>query len=180
MARPSDLDDGQRTFLEAARTATLATVGPTGRPRLVPICFAPGPDAGRPTVIYSPLDDKPKTGEDPHDLARVRDLLARPRATLLVNRWSEDWSRLAWLRLDVVGALIDPEPPTAGEHAAAVAALRARYPQYAAHRLERRPILRFTVERVVGWGDLSDPGTGPERAGAGSGSSSSPGGSRRR
>lgn len=180
MARRSDLDDGQRTFLEAARTATLATIGPTGRPRLVPICFALAPDAGGPTVIYSPLDDKPKQGDDPRSLARVRDLVERPRATLLVDRWSEDWSRLAWLRLDVVGALVEPGPPTPEEHAAAVTALRARYPQYAAHRLERRPILRFTVERVASWGDLSDPGAPPAHAAEGSGSSSSPGGSRRR
>ena len=180
MARPSDLDDGQRTFLEAARTATLATVGPTGRPRLVPICFAPGPDAGRPTVIYSPLDDKPKQGDDPRSLARVRDLVERPRATLLVDRWSEDWSRLAWLRLDVVGELIEPERPTLEEHVAAVAALRARYPQYATHRLEERPMLRFTVERVVSWGDLRDPGTAPRRAVGGSAWSSLPRGTPRR
>jgi hypothetical protein len=40
---------------------------------------------------------------------------------------------------------------------AAIEALRAKYPQYAAHRLEDRPVLRLTVDRVVAWGDLEGP-----------------------
>lgn len=169
-----------RQFLATARTATLATIAPGGRPRLVPICFAVSEDSAGNLAIHSPLDDKPKQGADRRALARVRDLLARPEATLLVDRWSEDWNVLAWLRLDVVGELIEPERPTLEEHVAAVAALRARYPQYATHRLEERPMLRFTVERVVSWGDLRDPGTAPRRAVGGSAWSSLPRGTPRR
>ena len=150
------LDERSRAFLEAARSATLATIAPDGRPRLVPICFATGEDveAGR-VRLYSPLDDKPKRVADAHRLARVRDLMARPAATLLVGRWSEDWDRLGWLRLDVRANVLEPAGPDAAEHALAVAALRARYWQYAAHRLEERPILRFTIERAIAWGDLA-------------------------
>src|SRR4029079_10393886 len=88
--------DVQRAFAAAARTATLATIAPSGRPRLVPICFVLGEDddLGRPR-LYTPLDDKPKRTADPHELARVQDLLVLPEASLLVDRWSEDWSRLA-------------------------------------------------------------------------------------
>jgi len=149
----------QRAYLGAARTATLATMAPSGRPRLVPICFVlgddtPGPN-GRPR-IYSPLDDKPKRSDDPHDLGRVQDLLVLPEATLLVDRWSEDWSRLAWLRLDARGVLLEPEPHEREEHAAAIAALRAKYPQYEGHRLEERPILRFMVDAALSWGALAE------------------------
>jgi PPOX class probable F420-dependent enzyme len=146
----------QRAFVAAARRATLATTGPSGRPRLVPICHVVGPDArdGRPR-IYSPLDEKPKRSDDPHDLGRVRDLLVLPEATLLVDRWSEDWARLAWVRLDCRGQILEPEPHEREEHAAAIVALRAKYPQYAAQRLEDRPILRFTVDHSIAWGDLS-------------------------
>jgi PPOX class probable F420-dependent enzyme len=148
----SILDPSQRRFVGSARTATLATISPDGRPRLVPICFVVGAaDPDNRSHLYSPLDDKPKVATDPHGLARVRDLLARPDATLLVDRWSEHWDRLGWVRLDVRGALIEP---STDEHVTAVAALRAKYPQYAAHRLEGRPILRFSVERIVAWGDL--------------------------
>ena len=145
----------ERAFLAAARTATLATIAPDGRPRLVPICFVVSPDSpdGRPR-LHSPLDDKPKRSDDPHELARDRDLLVLPNATLLVDRWSEDWDRLAWLRLETRAELLEPEPRERAEHEAAVEALRVKYPQYGTHRLEDRPILRFTVIRTVGWGDL--------------------------
>jgi PPOX class probable F420-dependent enzyme len=150
------LDGAQWAFLAAARSATLATIAPDGRPRLVPVCFVRGTDDGRGRArLYSPIDEKPKRGDDPHDLARIRDIRARPQATLLVDRWSEDWRRLGWLRLETRAELVEPTPPELEEHAAAVAALRSKYPQYAAHRLEDRPILRFTVERVVAWGDLA-------------------------
>ena len=152
MSGISTLDERSRTFLDAARTATLATIAPNGRPRLVPICFvvgADGPD-GR-ARLYSPLDDKPKSVADPLRLARVRDLLVRPNATLLVDRWSEDWTRLGWLRLEASADLLEAG---SREGAHVVDALRAKYPQYVSHRLEARPILRFTVERAVAWGDL--------------------------
>jgi PPOX class probable F420-dependent enzyme len=150
------LSPEQRAFAAAARTATLATMAPSGRPRLVPICHVVGSDApdGRPR-LYSPLDEKPKRSADPHDLGRARDLLVLPEATLLLDRWSEDWSRLGWLRLDCRAELLEPDPRERVEHAATVEALRRKYPQYADHRLEERPIIRFTVERAVSWGDLS-------------------------
>jgi PPOX class probable F420-dependent enzyme len=158
MTDVSALDVRSRSFLDAARTATLATIASSGRPRLVPICFVLGPDAagGRPR-LYSPLDDKPKQSDDPHDLARVRDVMVLPEATLLVDRWSEDWTRLGWIRLDTRAELMEPEPRELAEREAAVVALRAKYAQYATHRLEDRPIIRFTVIRVVAWGRL-EPG----------------------
>src|SRR5439155_1228939 len=90
----------------------------------------------------------------PADLGRVRDLLVLPEATLLIDRWSEDWSKLAWLRLECRGELLEPEPHEREEHAAAIAGLRRKYEQYASQRLEERPVLRLTVNRALGWGDL--------------------------
>ena len=122
---------------------------PDGRPRLVPVCFVVDP--GQP-VVYTPLDDKPKRVDDVRDLARVRDILERPAVTLLVDRWDEDWSRLAWLRLGGAATLIEPGPDREGERAAAIAALRAKYPQYASHRLEANPLIRIEIEDVARWG----------------------------
>jgi PPOX class probable F420-dependent enzyme len=143
-------------FLDAARTATLATLAPDGRPRLVPICFVVGDDDrdGRPR-LYSPLDEKPKRSADPRELARVRDLQARPAAALLVDRWSEDWTLLGWLRLDGRGELLEPGSGDRAEHATAVVDLRTKYPQYAGHRLGERPIIRLTIDRASSWGNLS-------------------------
>ncbi len=150
------LSEVERAFAAAARTATLATVGASGRPRLVPICFVLGSDApdGRPR-LHSPLDEKPKRSADPHELARVRDILILPEATLLIDRWSEDWSRLGWLRLECRAELLEPEPREVEEHADAIRTLRIKYEQYASQRLEERPIIRFTVDRAVSWGNLS-------------------------
>lgn len=107
-------------------------------------------DSGE-VIVYSALDDKPKTVANPRDLARVRDIVARPRVTLLVDRWSEDWTQLSWLRLDAIATLLEPTDMTFAEHSRAVGLLRARYPQYATHRLEARPILRFAVQAARGW-----------------------------
>ena len=166
MAESSILNPEERIFAVAARSATLATIRASGRPRLVPICFvvgADGPD-GRPR-LYSALDEKPKRSSDPHDLARVRDVLILPEATILIERWSEDWSRLGWLRLDCRAEILEPEPHEVAEHAAAIRELRAKYPQYASHRLEDRPVLRFTVDAAASWGDLTPwSKDGPQRS----------------
>jgi PPOX class probable F420-dependent enzyme len=148
------LSDAQRELLEEARRAVLATISPDGRPRLVPMVFAvtaADTEDGN-VVLYSALDEKPKSVPDPRALARVRDVLARPRVSVLVDRWDEDWSRLAWLRLDGVAALLEPTGTAAAEHGVAVGLLRDRYPQYATHTLEKRPVMRIEIERVVGWG----------------------------
>jgi PPOX class probable F420-dependent enzyme len=153
------LDDAARRFVADARTATMATTAPDGRPRLVPICFVLADrddDRGRP-VLYTPLDEKPKTVEEPRHLARVRDLLVLPDVTLLVDRWSEDWEQLAWVRLYGTGELLEPQRREREEHRQAVAALVAKYPQYGSHALAGRPIIRIAVERVVGWGRVAGP-----------------------
>jgi coenzyme F420-0:L-glutamate ligase/coenzyme F420-1:gamma-L-glutamate ligase len=150
------LTDAERAFVSGARRAVLATIRPDGEPRLVPVCFVltGEPDAqGRP-ILYSPVDEKPKASTDPHRLGRIKDLLVLPAVTLLVDRWSEDWVQLAWVRLTGRGVLLEPEPRERAEHDAAIVALRAKYLQYADHDLEGRPIIRVTIDRVQSWGDV--------------------------
>jgi PPOX class probable F420-dependent enzyme len=153
VAEHRPLTPPERRFLAEARRATLATIDPEGMPRLVPICFvlAAAPDERGRALVVSPLDEKPKRVRDPLALARVRDLLSRPRVRLLVDRWDEDWSRLGWLRLDGVASLV--EPGAAG-HGAALVALRRKYPQYVRQRLETRPLVRIALEGASSWGDL--------------------------
>ena len=133
---PADLE-----LLAGAETrrATLATVAPDGRPRLVPICFVVIDE-----VIWSPIDEKPKHASDPRELARIRDIGRDPRVTVLVDRWSEDWSELAWLRIEGQAVLVDSDP-------AVIAALRAKYPQYADHDLASRPMIRIAIEGAKSW-----------------------------
>jgi len=161
----------QRSFVAQARTATLGTIAENGRPRLVPICFVLDGD-----LLFTPIDEKPKQTSDPRTLARIRDIERRADVTVLIDRWDEDWNRLAWLRIDARASLT--EDPV--ERARAIAALRAKYPQYADHHLGARPLIRIAIERVRSWGDLSDPGRSRIPSDEGSGSSSSPGGNRPR
>jgi len=152
------LSDLERQFAAGARRATLATLDPDGRPRLVPICFVIGETddrLGRPR-LYTPIDEKSKVSPDPNELARVRDLLILPEAVILVDRWDEDWSNLGWVRLYARGEMLEPQPHEVEEHAAAVAALRAKYEPYSTHNLEARPIIRLTIVRARSWGNL-DP-----------------------
>jgi len=142
------LDPAARAFLAGARWVVLVTIAPDGRPRPVPACLALA--GGEPPIAYSPIDDKPKATDDPYSLARVRDILRDPRVALLVSRWDEDWSQLAWLRCEGRAALLEPGAPP-GEHAHAVALLRAKYPQYGSHALEARPILRIVVVSARTW-----------------------------
>jgi PPOX class probable F420-dependent enzyme len=159
------------TFIARARSATLGTIADDGRPRLVPICFVLDGD-----VLFTPIDEKPKNATDPRQLARIRDIERRADVTVLVDRWDEDWQHLAWLRIDGRASLA--EDPA--DRARTIAALRAKYPQYTGHDLERRPLIRIGIDQVRSWGDLSDPGRSRSPAGGGSASSSSPGGSRQR
>lgn len=147
------LTQAQRAFFAGERRAVLATTSPDGRARLVPVCFwlSPELDARNRPIVYSPIDEKPKVSSDPRDLARVRDILVLPEVTLLVDRWDEDWSKLAWLRAYGVGEMLEPQPHEVEEHASAVAALGEKYPQYRDHALESRPIIKVAIERVVSW-----------------------------
>jgi coenzyme F420-0:L-glutamate ligase / coenzyme F420-1:gamma-L-glutamate ligase len=143
LLRPAEL-----ALLEEARRATLATVAPDGRPRLVPVTFAHDAEQG---YLYFALDEKPKSVDDPRSLARVRDIADRPQVSLLVDRWSEDWTKLAWLRLEGEATLLEAHDH-AEEHAAALHLLRQRYPQYATQRLEERPVVRISISRTTSWG----------------------------
>jgi PPOX class probable F420-dependent enzyme len=152
MANPpasSILTASDRRLLQATRTATLATLDPHGRPRLVPCCYGVHPEQPR---LWTPIDEKPKRSTDPRHLGRVTDLLAWPEVSLLVDRWSEDWSELAWVRLHGQATVLETDTPDdADERRTAIQALRARYPQYRQHDLESRPIIAIDITEAIRW-----------------------------
>jgi PPOX class probable F420-dependent enzyme len=147
------LSTTERAFLADARRAVLATIAPDGRPRLVPICCVVDPT--RP-VLWTPLDEKPKAVDDVVHLARVRDIQADPRVTVLADRWGEDWTQLAWIRCNGTASVVEPGADVR-ERGAVIAALRGKYPQYVSHDLETRPIIRIAIERTTSWGALTLP-----------------------
>lgn len=146
------LTAAERALLDGVRRAVLATIRPDGTPRLVPIGFIARDRKDGALELWSSLDEKPKASDDPRGLARVRDVLARSDVAVLVDRWSEDWSELAWLRLGGTARLVEPAdiPPDVAP------ALRARYPQYGSHDLEGRPALAIVITAVASWGLAPD------------------------
>jgi PPOX class probable F420-dependent enzyme len=149
------LTPAELAFLMAARRAILATVDAKGRPRALPVCFVVDAEGGGGVRLLIPLDDKPKSIDDKHDLARVRDIERRPEVSLLVDHWDEDWSKLGWLRLHGHATVLEPDEVSLA-FPEAIEQLRARYPQYASHDLESSPMISINVERAVSWAAL-DP-----------------------
>jgi len=127
-----------RRLAAAADHAVLATIGPDGRPDLVPACLAIDDD-----VVGIPIDRvKPKASSS---LQRERNVERDPRASLLLERWdAADWSRLWWVRLELERSSQD-----AAVVARLEALLRRRYPQYATEPFVS--ILTFRILRVSGW-----------------------------
>lgn len=142
------LEPRHRRLVEEARRAILATLRPDGRARLVPVCYAVLDRQGGGWWIATPLDEKPKRVRDVRRLARVRDLARRPGVTLLIDRWSEDWRELAWLRLDGRGRLLEPGQPG---HSEAVEALTQRYPQYRDMDLPSAPLIAIEPDEIRSW-----------------------------
>lgn len=123
-------------LLEEARVAHLGLLDERGRPRVLPISYALAGEA-----IWTAIDAKPKRGEP----ARIRRLRARPQAAVTVDRYDDDWGKLAWVQ--IVGSATVLDASRAGD---ALAALTRRYPQYR-DAPPPGPLIRVTVEHAVCW-----------------------------
>ncbi len=138
-----DLPPWAVALLHESRVARLGTADRTGRPLVVPVCYA---FDGR--ACFSAIDAKPK--RDPaRRLRRVRNIEENPRASLVVDRWDEDWSGLRWVIVEGRAEVL-----TGGsERAAAVDLLLAKYVQYRAMGLARETatVIRIAAERMLCW-----------------------------
>ena len=138
------LTEAQRRFLGAHRVARFASADAAGAPHVLPVCYAVLGDSA-----YFSIDEKPKRVAASR-LKRLRNIAENPQAALVVDRYDEDWSRLGWVMLRGRAEVL-----TAGEeHAAAQAALRERYPQYRAMRLDALPVVAIRIRRASAWGNL--------------------------
>ncbi len=128
-------------MLASARVGHLATAGEDARPHVIPVCFTTD---GR--SIYSVLDQKPKrTGLT--RLRRVKNILANPQATLLVDHYEEDWGNLWYLMVSGRAELL----MDGQEQADAVSLLRDKYQQYRAMDISLNPVIKITPENIVSW-----------------------------
>lgn len=144
-------DQWALTFVKAARVGRLATVDHGGRPTVIPFCFALLGSAE--PVVVSVLDEKPKRVGD-RQLARVRNIEHNPHVAFVVDRYGEDWSQLAWVQVRGEASML--APGDAG-HAAALAALREKYPQYRAMALEDRLVICIGRLVLRAWSPAGSP-----------------------
>ena len=129
-----DAEEARRRFAGAA-VLRLGTADREGRPHLVPCTFAVD-DAGR---VVIGVDDKPKTTTN---LRRLRNITENPQVSMLVDHYSDDWTRLWWARADGTAAVV--------RDTASWELLREKYPQYENRPLDG-PIILVTVTAWSGW-----------------------------
>ena len=131
----------QDRFLRSARHGHLATADAKGQPHVVPVCYVFDGQA-----VYSVLDAKPKS-TPLRQLRRVRNILANPQVSLIVDHYEEDWSRLRYVMvLGEAGLLQEGE-----EWARAIVMLREKYPQYQEMDLDESPVIKITPARFIPW-----------------------------
>jgi PPOX class probable F420-dependent enzyme len=127
-----------RQLVGTARVGRLVTVAGDQTPHAVPVCYVL-----RGETAYSAVDHKPKRHSR---LRRIANIEQTGRACLLVDDYSEDWSRLWWVRLDATGRVVTDR----AEAEQAVTALAAKYPQYRQHR-PSGPVLALDITGWRGW-----------------------------
>jgi len=126
-----------RARVLGARVARLGTTSPDGGVHLVPVTFALVADR-----FVTAVDWKPKRTMELQRLANVR---RTGTASALVDHYDDtDWMALWWVRLRGSASVAAPGTDA---HDGAVAALVARYPQYA----ERPPEGPAIVLDVAEW-----------------------------
>ncbi len=125
--------------------ARLGTVGGDGAPHLVPVVFA---RAGG--VLWSPIDGKPKPAREP---VRLRNVRRTGRATLLLDRYDDDWRTLWWIRVDATAQVVTVADAGADPATAAADALRHKYPQYARVPLfhQTPTLIRLEPQAIASW-----------------------------
>ena len=131
-------------FVDRHRVARLATVTPTGRPHVIPVCFALADE-----TVYITIDQKPKRDQS-KPLQRLRNIAANPSVAMVVDHFEEDWTRLAWVMLRGRADILE----SGEEHDAAQALLQTRYPQYREMALSDLPVIAIRVSRTSAWGKL--------------------------
>src|SRR2546428_11152215 len=143
MTNRTTLTETEIVFTNAQRVARLATADVIGHPHIVPVC-----DAFDGIRFYVPLDEKPKR-VDESKLRRVRNIEARHEASLLIDQYDDDWSRLGYVLVNGHAGLLQSGDPL---HTQALLLLRERYVQYRTMELERHSVIVITPDSVTSCG----------------------------
>jgi PPOX class probable F420-dependent enzyme len=139
-----ELSAGALRLIRSARVAHLATADARGQPLVIPICFAfDGKE------FFSPIDEKPKR-ISPQKLKRLRNIEGNSQVSLVIDRWDEDWQKLAYILIPGQARIL----LTGQKHRKAVSLLRRKYRQYRSMTIDQRPMIVIRPRSVKVWGSL--------------------------
>ena len=139
------LDETTLRFIREHRVARLATAGRDGRPSVIPICYAFDGEH-----VYSVIDHKPKH-VGARDLKRIRNIEENPHVSVVIDDYSDDWSKLRYVVIAGDAEIDDPSGSQSGEHHKAIALLRDKYSQYSAMALDDRLLIKITPTVIKHW-----------------------------
>jgi len=123
----------------------VATADAEGRPSVIPVCFVLVEGN-----FYSPIDEKRKRVSWGR-LKRLRNIEVNRAVSLVIDHYDADWTALGYVLVRGVAEIVAPRDRFAKEHAAVIAKLRARYPQYERARIHERPLIKISPEAVTFW-----------------------------
>ena len=137
------IPDSVAGFISAGRVGHLGTADASGRPLVVPICYAFDGQA-----LFSAVDAKPKSAA-PGRLQRIRNIRENPRVSVVIDRYEEDWARLRYVIVQGEAEILSGGP----DFSRGVDLLVAKYPQYRAMGLSRDAgvMIKVTPALVREW-----------------------------
>ncbi len=110
-------------FIDRARVARLATINSQSMPHVVPVVFV-----FHNSYFFLPLDEKRKKVK-PERLKRVMNIRDNPNVALLIDEYSEDWSKLAFVMIRGNASIISKKQGNK-QFTEVYERLILKYPQY--------------------------------------------------
>lgn len=135
-------------LFEKSTVARLATINPDGSPHQVPLVFT-----WLEGCFWSPIDGKPKQGSQ---LKRIRNIETNSRGSLIIDKYSNNWNQLWWIRADLDISIISMNDVSLAIHDSAtnaVTSLKRKYPQYEHTPVLANPptLLRMQPTSLASW-----------------------------
>jgi PPOX class probable F420-dependent enzyme len=135
-------------LIERARVARLATVDSESKPHLVPVVFVFDGNC-----FFIPIDKKRKEVK-PEKLKRIKNIQNNPNVVLLIDEYSDDWTRLAFVMVQGKASIASKTQGNL-QMQEAYKKLITKYPQYQRIGLGEMCII-LKPEKVASWGAIPD------------------------
>jgi PPOX class probable F420-dependent enzyme len=138
--------DKEKEFILSHRVARMATVDKSGKPLVVPICYAYDGN-----YLYTPIDKKPKRVTI-RDLKRIRNITENPNVSLVIDDYYDDWNKLCYVIIHGRAELME----SGEEYQKSLGLLCEKYPQYREMNLFQLnlPVIKIVPDRMISWGAI--------------------------